>query len=111
MQRRASSWYGPTIARVGQMSMQARASAAMSRSRAASTGSGRSVKISPRKNHEPALAVEQIGVLADPAEPGIARERFLEHRCAVDERAIADEPTAARDAIGELVRAAARSTL
>ena len=35
------------------------------------------------------LPVEQVGVLADPAEPRIARERLLEHRRAVGECAIA----------------------
>ena len=60
----------------------------------ASAGSGRSVRISPRKNHEPASRAMQVGVLADPAEPGIARERLLQHRRRVDEHAVAERSDA-----------------
>jgi hypothetical protein len=52
MQRRASSSYGATIARVGQISMQA-VQLPQCVLTGSSAGSGRSVKISPRKNHDP----------------------------------------------------------
>ena len=35
------------------------------------------------------VAGDQVGVLADPAQPGIARQRLLEHRRTVDEHPIA----------------------
>ena len=52
MQRRASSSYGATMARVGHASMHA-VQLPQWLLTGASTGSGRSVNISPRKNHEP----------------------------------------------------------
>ena len=53
MQRRASSLYGATMACVGQMSMQA-LHWPQCADVASSTGNARSMKISPRKNIEPA---------------------------------------------------------
>ncbi len=53
MQRRASSWYGAVIARVGQISMQ-RAHVPHRSAIGSSAGKARSVRISPRKNIEPA---------------------------------------------------------
>ena len=38
-------------------------------------------------------AIDEVGVLADPPEPGVARERFLEDGRAVDECAIAERAT------------------
>ncbi len=34
------------------------------------------------------IAVDQVRVFADPAEPGVAGERFFQDRCAVDEGAV-----------------------
>ena len=53
MQRRASIWYGPVIACVGHTSMHL-AHVPHRSVTGASTGSGRSVRISPRKKVEPA---------------------------------------------------------
>ena len=53
MQRRASTRYGATIAPVGQTSMQ-RVQVPQCALAGVSTGSGRSVRISPRKNQLPA---------------------------------------------------------
>ena len=38
------------------------------------------------------VARDEVGVLADPAEPGIARQRLLQHRRAVDAHAVAERP-------------------
>src|SRR5580692_10502763 len=44
----------------------------------------------PDEEKRPGARVDEIGVFADPPEPGIARERLLENRRAVDEYAIAE---------------------
>jgi len=55
MQRRASSWYGAVMARVGQMSRQAVQLPQRDVTGSAAVAAiGRSVQISPRKNQEPA---------------------------------------------------------
>ena len=59
----------------------------------------------PRAGH----AAEQVRVLADPAESGIARECLLQHRRRIDEGAIAERTYLSRDAIGELLQAAAQN--
>ena len=53
-------------------------------------------------------AAEQVRVLANPAESGIASERFFQHRRRVDERAIAERPNLPGDAVGEPLQAAAQ---
>ena len=40
------------------------------------------------------VAGDQVGVLADPAQAGIARQRFLQHRRAVDTDPVAERPDA-----------------
>ena len=52
-----------------------------------------------------AVLVDQAGVLADPAQPGVARQRALEHRRRVDEHAMAERPDLLGDAVGELLQA------
>ena len=51
------------------------------------------------------IARDEIGVLADPAEAGIARERVLEHRRGVDAHAVAERADARCDGGRELSRA------
>ena len=46
-------------------------------------------------------AVDQVGVLADPAEPGTLGERFLEHRRTVDEHPVTERADLCGDAFGE----------
>ena len=46
-------------------------------------------------------------VLADPAESGVARERFLQHRRRIDEGAIAERADFVGDAVGQFLQAAA----
>ncbi|MCY1446662.1 hypothetical protein D9M71_632450 [compost metagenome] len=55
---------------------------------------------------EPAagLLVEQQGVLADPAEPGLLRQGLFQHRRAVDEGAMAERADGLLDAIGQLLQ-------
>ena len=88
MQRRASSWYGATMAPVGQAGMQAE-----QLPQCALAGGVRCQRQVGEHlaDEEPraGIARDQIGVLADPAEPGIARQRLLQHRRAVDEHPIA----------------------
>ena len=88
MQRRASSSYGPTIAPRRTHVDAGGAAPAMSAHRRIH----RQREIGEHLTQEepgPRVAVEQVRVLADPAEAGIARECLLEHRCAVGERAVA----------------------
>ena len=59
------------------------------------------------RNTSPALAIDQIGVLADPAEAGIARQRLLEDRRAVDECAVAKRSDPLGDAVAELLQTVA----
>jgi len=47
------------------------------------------------------VTVEQVGVLADPAEARVARERLLEHRSTVGERAVALTTGCACHALGK----------
>ena len=58
--------------------------------RARSTGSGKSVNSSPSRNHEPASRSSRFVCLPIQPRPGVARERFLEDRGAVDEHAVAE---------------------
>ena len=51
--------------------------------------------------------VDEIGVLADPAEAGIARERLLEDGRAVGECAIAERADSLGDAVAELLQTTA----
>lgn len=53
------------------------------------------------------LPIEQIRVLADPAQPRISRKRLLEHRGAVDEYAITHRACAFLDPSGEPLQTAA----
>ena len=65
-------------------------------------GRQRQVRVELAEQEPRAVAVEQIRVLADPAEAGVARERLLEHGRAVDEDAIAELRRRARAiAVGE----------
>ncbi len=100
MQRRASSWYGATIARVGQTSMHAvqlpQCAAHRRIDRQRQVGEDLAEK-EPRA----VVPVEQVGVLADPAEARVARERLLEHRSAVGERTIAGRTDRRGKAIGQ----------
>src|SRR5215204_2638165 len=50
----------------------------------------RQIRIQLANQKPRAVAIEQVRMLADPAEAGVARERFLEHGCAVDEYAVAE---------------------
>jgi len=49
------------------------------------------------------IAREQQRVLADPAEAGVARQRFFEHRRRIGEHAMAERPGDFADAVGELL--------
>ncbi len=55
--------------------------------------------------------IDQVGVLADPAEPGIARERFLQYRGRIDEGAIAEAADRFLDAVRELLQPAAHDVV
>ena len=58
---------------------------------------------------EPAAAVlvDQAGVLADPAQAGIARQRALEHRRGIDEHAVPEGTDVTGDVVRELLQAVA----
>ena len=51
--------------------------------------------------------VDEVGVLADPSEPGVARERLLHDRGAVGEGAVAERAGLGLDVVGEALEAAA----
>ena len=51
--------------------------------------------------------VEQHGVLADPAQPGVARQRLFQHRRGIDVGAIAEIPDHAADPFGQFLQAIA----
>ena len=53
-------------------------------------------------------ARDEIRVLAYPPEPGIARQRLLEHGTRVDEHAIAHGPDALDDIVGESLQGIAQ---
>src|SRR5437868_11342406 len=74
MQRRASSRQGATIAPVGQAGMHAWQLPQWAPARS-STGSGRSVRISPRKNHEPRSRFFLGEILTDLPLPVDERDR------------------------------------
>ena len=95
MQRRASSSKGATMACVGQAGMQA-VQLPQCAVAGSSTGSGRSVRISPRKKYEPASLRDQVGVLADPAQSRIAGQRLFQHRARIHEHAVAGAARARR---------------
>ena len=52
-----------------------------------------------------AVLVDQAGVLADPAEAGVAGERAFEHRRRIDEHPMPDRPDDRLDALGEFLQA------
>ena len=52
-----------------------------------------------------AVLVDQAGVLADPAQARVARERAFEHRRRIDEHAMPERPDLAGDAVGQLLQA------
>ena len=54
------------------------------------------------------LRVDQIGVLADPAETRLLGQRLFQHRRRVDEDAVAEGADGRGDAVGELLQAAAQ---
>ena len=54
------------------------------------------------------VAVDQIGVLADPAQAGIARQRLFENRGAVGECAMAEGADGRGDPVAELLQARAQ---
>ena len=56
----------------------------------ASTGSGRSVKQFAEHEQRARARVDQVRVLADPAETRVARERLFHDRRRIDERAVAE---------------------
>lgn len=47
------------------------------------------------------LAVEQQGVLADPAQPGLLGQGLFQHRSAVDEGAVTERADSLLNAIGQ----------
>ena len=55
-----------------------------------------------KKEPRAGVAMEQVGVLADPAEAGVARERFLQDRAAVDEHTVRARGAVRADFLGEL---------
>src|SRR5262245_36026988 len=55
------------------------------------------------------LGVEQVRVLADPAEAGVARECFLQNRAAVDEYAMRLRNAVSANLFGELREPAAQN--
>src|SRR5207249_5262319 len=57
------------------------------------------IKFAEKKPRTRILA-DQIGVLADPAQASIARERLLQHRRGIDEGAIAERADLRSDAVG-----------
>ena len=52
-----------------------------------------------------AIAIDQAAVLADPAEPGVARECAFQHRRGIDEHAMAERPDGRRHRIREALQA------
>ena len=100
MQRRASSRLGATIAWVGQMSMQRVQVPQCARRRRVHRQRQVDVDLAEEEPRA-AVLVDQAGVLADPAEPGVARQRALEHRRRVDEHAMAERPHGLGDAVGQ----------
>ena len=61
----------------------------------------RQVGVELAEEEEAARAlVDQVGVLADPAEPGLLGDGLLEHRCAVGEGAVAERA----DVLGDAAR-------
>jgi len=88
-QRRASSRQGATIAPVGQVREQAWQTAAVGAGPLI-MGSGRSVRISPEKNHEPRSARDEVGVLADPTEPASRASAFSSTGAVVDAHPVAE---------------------
>ena len=76
MQRRASSRFGARIAWVGQISMQ-RVQVPQCAVAGGSIGSGRSTKISPRKNQlPPSLSIRQVSLPIQPSPALRASARY-----------------------------------
>ena len=57
------------------------------------------------------VAGDEVGVLADPAQPGLLGQGLFQHRRAVDEGAVAERPDARLDAPGELLQAPAHELM
>src|SRR5258705_401764 len=73
---------------------------------AARIGRKRQVGVdAPEKEERPRLAGNQHGVLASPAQPRLARELDLHHRCRVGEHAVAVRADFLRDPLGEPLQA------
>ncbi len=62
----------------------------------------------PEKEPRAPLARGEVGVLADPAEPGVAGERFLEHRGRVDAHPVAERSDALLQLRGQRGESAAQ---
>ena len=107
MQRRASSRYGATMARVGQTSMQARAAAAVRLGRRGHRQRQVDVDLA-EEEHRAAVAIERERVLAAPADAAARGQLDLEHRRRVGEDAMAERPDRPGDAVGELLQAPAQ---
>ena len=75
MQRLALSWYGPTIAPVGQAVMQ-RVHVPQCSVSGRSSGSGRSVYSSPRKKYEPASRLISTVCLPTQPRPALRASAF-----------------------------------
>ena len=71
-----------------------------------STSRGRSVYSSPRKEPGSGRPVEEVGVLADPSETGIARQRLLHDGGAVREGPITEGACLGLDMVGKALQAA-----
>ncbi len=95
------------MACVGQMSMQARQLPQCSL--AGRIDRQRQVGVELAEEEPGAgVARQQVGVLADPAQAGLLRQRLFQHRSAVDEGAVAERPDLCLDAVGELLQAPAQ---
>ena len=53
------------------------------------------------------LAVDHIGVFADPADTGVLRQRFFQYRCAIDEYTVAERSNTCLDAACQCAQPAA----
>ena len=107
MQRRASSWLGAVMAPVGQAGMHARAGAAV-RARGFIDGQRQVGEDLADEEVRAGVARDEIGVFAYPPEPGVARQRLLEHRPRVDEHAVTHRPDALDDVVGQALQGVAQ---
>jgi hypothetical protein len=88
MQRRRRADTGATMAPVGQAGMQA-LQVPQCAVLDCSSGNRGPVNLAQEKIR-PGVAVDQIGVLADPAQAGIARQSLFQNRRAVGEHPVAE---------------------